>query len=248
MIEVQEEVKGEKSRRRKAQLEDKTNPWVEDDDSAEEADFRPVPVKKTDDDENNKMDEDEDEDPLDAYMSSLKSTMGKNSGVAMEESKSKESKISHVVATRVVVDKKKGAERGELVEANQDELEWSSEEEGTDFAQLICTFFQNRQKLKSGEFFYQESNFCPKSEIVTKNPNFRQKSKFGPKIKTLTTNPIFLQKSKIFKKKRIFVRKSKFAPNIQKIVTTNSIFLQKCKFSKKKLSKNTNFNPKVHMA
>ena len=37
MVEVQEEVKEEKRRQRKAQLEDKDNPWVDDDDSAEEA-------------------------------------------------------------------------------------------------------------------------------------------------------------------------------------------------------------------
>lgn len=42
MVEVQEEVKEEKRRQRKAQLEDKDNPWVDDDDSAEEADMRPV--------------------------------------------------------------------------------------------------------------------------------------------------------------------------------------------------------------
>ena len=82
-----------------------------------------------DEDDHAKNKEDEDEDPLDAYMSSLKSRMGKNSGIAIEESKSKESKVSHVVATRVVVEKPKGGARGELVEANQDDPEWSSEGE-----------------------------------------------------------------------------------------------------------------------
>ena len=108
MVEVQEEVKEEKRRQRTRQLEDKNNPWVDDDDSAEEADIRPVPVKNIDDDSGSKKLDEEEEDPLDAYMSSLKSTMGKNSGVAIEESKSKESKVSHVVATRVVVEKRKG--------------------------------------------------------------------------------------------------------------------------------------------
>lgn len=147
MVEVQEEVKEEKRRQRKAQLEDKNNPWVEDDDSAEEADIRPAPVKKQDGDMDTKMVEDEEEDPLDAYMTSLKSTMGKNSGVAIEESKSHESKVSHVVATRVVVEKRKGADRGELVEANQDEPEWSSEEEGESLGDTLQSWTQKQRKL-----------------------------------------------------------------------------------------------------
>ena len=69
MVEVQEEVKEEKRRQRKAQLEDKDNPWVDDDDSAEEADMRPAPKQKMDDDDVGKNKDDEDEDPLDAYMS-----------------------------------------------------------------------------------------------------------------------------------------------------------------------------------
>ena len=96
---------------------------------------------------NQKLEEDEDEDPLDAYMTSLKSTMGKNSGVAIEESKSKESKVSHVVATRVVVNKSKGADRGELVEANQDEPEWSSEEESESLGDTLQSWTQKQRKL-----------------------------------------------------------------------------------------------------
>ena len=77
------------------QLEDKENPWVEDDDSAEEADFRPVAVKKLDDDMDGvKQVEDEDEDPLDAYMSKLKGSMGKNSSVSVnQQSNNKESSV-----------------------------------------------------------------------------------------------------------------------------------------------------------
>merc|ERR1711953_556698 len=70
MVEVHEEVKEEKRRQRKAAMEDKSNPWVEDDESAEEAEIDAVKVKKGDEDKM-QLDENEDEDPLDAYMSSL---------------------------------------------------------------------------------------------------------------------------------------------------------------------------------
>ena len=74
MVEVHEEVKEEKRRQRKAAMEDKSNPWVEDDESAEEAEIDAVKVKKGDEDKM-QMDENEDEDPLDAYMSSLKNSL-----------------------------------------------------------------------------------------------------------------------------------------------------------------------------
>ena len=75
MVEVHEEVKEEKRRQRKAAMEDKSNPWVEDDESAEEAEIDAVKVKKGDEDKM-QLDENEDEDPLDAYMSSLKNSLG----------------------------------------------------------------------------------------------------------------------------------------------------------------------------
>ena len=62
MVEISEEVKDEKRRQRKAALEDRNNPWVDDDDSAEEAEIETVEAKKGD--ETKKMDENEDEDPL----------------------------------------------------------------------------------------------------------------------------------------------------------------------------------------
>ena len=74
MVEVHEEVKEEKRRQRKAAMEDKSNPWVEDDESAEEAEIDAVKVKKGDEDKM-QVDENEDEDPLDAYMSSLKNSL-----------------------------------------------------------------------------------------------------------------------------------------------------------------------------
>ena len=115
MVEINEEVKDEKRRQRKAALEDRNNPWVEDDDSAEEAEIETVEVKKGD--ETKKMDDNEDEDPLDAYMSSLKNSLVGKSGVEIQKSQKTE-KVSVVVATRVT-QKGKGQARGELVEANQ---------------------------------------------------------------------------------------------------------------------------------
>ena len=58
---------------------DKSNPWVEDDDSAEEAEIETVVSKKTEE-ERAMLEDNEDEDPLDAYMSSLKNSLVGKSG------------------------------------------------------------------------------------------------------------------------------------------------------------------------
>ena len=109
MVEVHEEIKDEKRRQRKAAMEDKSNPWVEDDDSAEEAEIDTVQVKKADKDIM-KIDENDEEDPLDAYMSSLKNSLVGKSGVEIEKTenpKNENGKVSVVVATRVVATKSK---------------------------------------------------------------------------------------------------------------------------------------------
>ena len=66
-------------------------------------------------------DEKDDEDPLDAYMSSLKNSLVGKAGVSIEKTENQKDngKVSVVVATRVVATKTKGSARGELVEANQ---------------------------------------------------------------------------------------------------------------------------------
>lgn len=148
MVEVHEEVKEEKRRQRKAAMEDKTNPWVEDDDSAEEAEIDAVKVKKGDEDKM-QLDENEDEDPLDAYMSSLKNSLVGKSSVQVEksENQTENGKVSVVVATRVVATKSKGQARGELVESNQDEPEWSSEDEDESLGDTLQTWTQKQRKL-----------------------------------------------------------------------------------------------------
>ena len=181
MVEVHEEVKEEKRRQRKAAMEDKSNPWVEDDESAEEAEIDAVKVKKGDEDKM-QVDENEDEDPLDAYMSSLKNSLvqGYTDGifrplsgpdgpgtddfylyglcilvlvskgsvqVEKTENNTENGKVSVVVATRVVATKSKGSARGELVEANQDEPEWSSEDEDESLGDTLQTWTQKQRKL-----------------------------------------------------------------------------------------------------
>jgi len=148
MVEVHEEVKEEKRRQRKAAMEDKSNPWVEDDESAEEAEIDAVKVKKGDEDKM-QLDENEDEDPLDAYMSSLKNSLVSKGSVQVEktENNTENGKVSVVVATRVVATKSKGSARGELVEANQDEPEWSSEDEDESLGDTLQTWTQKQRKL-----------------------------------------------------------------------------------------------------
>ena len=83
--------------------------------------------------------------------------MGRNSGIAIEESKSKESKVSHVVATRVVVEKPKGGARGELVEANQDDPEWSSEGEEESLGDTLQARFITFKLQATVLYFYPGS-------------------------------------------------------------------------------------------
>ena len=148
MVEVHEEIKDEKRRQRKAALEDKSNPWVEDDDSAEEAEITTVKAKKGE--EKMEITENDEEDPLDAYMSSLKNSLVGKSGVEIEKTENpanENGKVSVVVATRVVATKSKGSARGELVEANQDEPEWSSEDEDESLGETLQTWTQKQRKL-----------------------------------------------------------------------------------------------------
>ena len=153
MVEVHEEVKEEKRRQRKAAMEDKSNPWVEDDESAEEAEIDAVKVKKGDEDKM-QLDENEDEDPLDAYMSSLKNSLVSKGSVQVEktENNTENGKVSVVVATRVVATKSKGSARGELVEANQDEPEWSSEDEDESLGDTLQTWTQKQRKLLGNSY------------------------------------------------------------------------------------------------
>ena len=167
--EVTEDIRDEKRRQRRQQLHDKTQPWVEDGESDEEAEDVQVKSKKNDED---KMQEDEDEDPLDAYMSNLKDTMGKNSGIVMEEKKSAESKVSHVVASRVVAVKPKGSGRGDLIEANQDEPEYSSEEEDESLGDTLVSWTQKQRKLLEHKIDHGQINYEPyKKSFYTEVPS-----------------------------------------------------------------------------
>ena len=154
--EVTEDIREEKRRQRRQQLHDKSNPWVEDGESDEEAEDVQVQTKKNEDD---KMQEDEDEDPLDAFMSNLKESMGKNSGIVMEEKKSAESKVSHVVASRVIAEKPKGSGRGDLIEANQDEPEYSSEEEDETLGDTLVSWTQKQRKLLEQKIDHGQINY-----------------------------------------------------------------------------------------
>ncbi|CBY13871.1 unnamed protein product [Oikopleura dioica] len=181
--EVTEDIRDEKRRQRRQQLHDKTQPWVEDGESDEEAEDVQSQVKKTDED---KMQEDEDEDPLDAYMSNLKDSMGKNSGIVMEEKKSAESKVSHVVASRVVAVKPKGSGRGDLIEANQDEPEYSSEEEDETLGDTLVSWTQKQRKLLEHKIDHGQINYEPfKKTFYTEVPS----------IAKLTTQEVKLQRA-----------------------------------------------------
>ena len=86
---------------------------------------------------------------MDAYMSSLKNSLVGKSGVEIEKTQKtdKGDKVSVVVATRVAATKGKGTARGELVEANQDEPEWSSESDDETLGETLQTWTQKQRKL-----------------------------------------------------------------------------------------------------
>ena len=75
--------------------------------------------------------------------------------VEKTENNTENGKVSVVVATRVVATKSKGSARGELVEANQDEPEWSSEDEDESLGDTLQTWTQKQRKLLGTQLFYQ---------------------------------------------------------------------------------------------
>ena len=54
----------------------------------------------------------------------------------------------------MVATKSKGSARGELVEANQDEPEWSSEDEDESLGDTLQTWTQKQRKLLGIQLFY----------------------------------------------------------------------------------------------
>ncbi|XP_015793433.1 probable ATP-dependent RNA helicase DDX46 [Tetranychus urticae] len=71
----------------------------------------------------NPTEEDDEEDPLDAYMKTIRQDLAKLRGSVVRKASDKNVYFG--------VSKKKKVEKGELLEQNQDALEYSSEEEGT---------------------------------------------------------------------------------------------------------------------
>ena len=53
----------------------------------------------------------------------------------------------------MVATKSKGSARGELVEANQDEPEWSSEDEDESLGDTLQTWTQKQRKLLGTQLF-----------------------------------------------------------------------------------------------
>ena len=72
--------------------------------------------------------------------------------VEKTENNTENGKVSVVVATRVVATKSKGSARGELVEANQDEPEWSSEDEDESLGDTLQTWTQKQRKLLGNSY------------------------------------------------------------------------------------------------
>ena len=82
--------------------------------------------------------------------------------VEKTENNTENGKVSVVVATRVVATKSKGSARGELVEANQDEPEWSSEDEDESLGDTLQTWTQKQRKLLGNSYSIKNCTFSIK--------------------------------------------------------------------------------------
>lgn len=91
--------------------------------------------------------EDDEVDPLDAYMEGIQAEVKKLRGKTVKEEKVGEKRVAVVVG---VAKKDKVQHKGELLEQNQDAMEYSSEDEGTTAEDLAAmnTTLQNAAKMK----------------------------------------------------------------------------------------------------
>ncbi|XP_078576632.1 putative ATP-dependent RNA helicase DDX46 isoform X6 [Branchiostoma floridae x Branchiostoma japonicum] len=142
---------------------------LEDDEDDSEEDEQPMETNDDDDDDDDDDDEgakvkkeaedDDDEiDPLDAFMNDIKEEVkqinkkdqervGKVYSSDTTNGSQMETKGKVTVITAVAKKTGKREARGELIEQNQDALEWSSEEEEEDLGQTLSSFQSKAKKL-----------------------------------------------------------------------------------------------------
>ncbi|XP_078658817.1 putative ATP-dependent RNA helicase DDX46 isoform X1 [Branchiostoma floridae x Branchiostoma belcheri] len=138
---------------------------LEDDEDDSEEEEQPMETNDEDDDDDEegkvkKEDEDDDDeiDPLDAFMNDIKEEVkqinkkdqervGKVYSSDTTNGSQVETKGKVTVITAVAKKSGKREARGELIEQNQDALEWSSEEEEEDLGQTLSSFQSKAKKL-----------------------------------------------------------------------------------------------------